>query len=61
MSRAQNNVQQSDIIRLIFGISEQISIYPEEMSGQKRPRHEDDREGCTSSKKRSITRRTVEK
>ena len=31
------------------------------MSGQKRPRHEDDREGCTSSKKRSITRRTVEK
>ena len=59
--RARNNVQQSDIIRSIFGISEQISIYPEEMSGQKRPRHEDDCEGCTGSKKRSITRRTVEK
>ena len=31
------------------------------MSRQKRPRHEDDREWCTSSKKCSVTRRTVEK
>ena len=40
---------------------EQVSIYPEEMSGQKRSRDGDNCEGCSSSKKCSITRRTVEK
>jgi len=37
---ARNNVRQSDIVRTKYGMSEQVSIYPIEISGQKRTREE---------------------
>ena len=44
--------------QVTYGISEQVSIYLEEISGQKRSRNlnEDDLKGCANSEKCSITK-----
>jgi len=42
-------------------MSEQVSIYPTEMSGQKRTREEAEDDGCDGAKKRMATKRTVDR
>ena len=42
-------------------MSEQVSIYPTEMSGQKRTCKEAEDDGCDGAKKRMATKRTVDR
>jgi len=42
-------------------MSKQVSIYPTEMSGQKRTHGETDNDGCDSAKRRMATKTTMER